>query len=254
MNSNDYIPMPTKREKRAAIDSIVASSMPAHRSNISSVVRIFRTLGLRGLFFDNADTVLLSMVCSMAVMIMLAVDVLNASGNYTVTFAAAPILYLLLFCISRWKDRSSGIEQIRYTCVITPVHICIAQSMVFSVCGLAFGSLLAFGTAFMQQNISFWCLWCAALCSQLICSIVTMLALDRRCRLMPDIVAGGCAAVSMLLLMLRHTDVGFFVERLLQSLSATAMTIATVICITVYVLTLWNAVSRSNNILKGEMI
>jgi len=81
-----------------------------------------------------------------------------------------------------------------------------------------------------------------------------MLALDRRCRLMPDIVAGGCAAVSMLLLMLRHTDVGFFVERFLQSLSATAMTIATAICITVYVLTLWNAVSRSNNILKGEMI
>lgn len=246
--------MPTKSEKRTAIDGIIKNSMPARRSNISSIVRLFRTLGLRGLFFDNADTVLLSMVCSMAVMIMLAVDVLNASGSYTITFAAAPILYLLLFCISRWKDRSSGIEQIRYTCVITPVHICIAQSMVFSVCGLAFGSLLAFGTAFMQRNMSFWCLWCTVLCSQLICSIVTMLALDRRCRLMPDIVAGGCTAVSMLLLMLRHTDVGFFVEKLLQSLSATAMTIATAICITVYVLTLWNAVSRSNSILKGEMI
>ena len=254
MNSNDYIPMPTKSEKRTAIDGIIETSLPARRSIISSVVRIFRTLGLRGLFFDNADTVLLSMVCSVAVMIMLAVDVLNASGGYTVTFASAPILYLLLFCISRWKDRSSGIEQIRCTCVITPVHICIAQSMVFSVFGLAFGSLLALGAAFMQQNGNFWCLWCAALCSQFICSVVTMLALDRRCRLMPDVAAGGCAAVSVTLLMLRQTDVGFIVERLLQSLSATAMTIAAAICITAYVLTLWNTVSRSNNILKGELI
>ena len=254
MNSNDYISMPTQNEKRATIDSIIESSTPARRSNISSMMRIFRALGLRGLFFDTADSVVLSLLCSAVALVVFIADMLNTSGSFAVTFAVAPILYLLLFCISRWKDRSSGIEQIRYTCAITPVHICIAQSMVFSVCGIAFGSLLAFGSALMQQNGSFWCLWCVALCSQFICSIVTMLALDRRCRLLPDIAAGGCAAVSIFLLMLRNTPAGAFIEQLLQSLSVTAMTIAAAICIAVYVVTLGGAVSRSNNTLKGEMI
>ncbi len=254
MNSNDYIPMPTQSEKRAAINSIIERSMPARRTNASRLIRIFKSLGIRGLFFDAFDAVALSLLCSAVLLVVIVADAFNTTGSYIVTFAAAPALYLLLFCISRWKNRSSWIEQIRFTCMITPLHICIAQSMVFSLCGMAFGSLLAFGTTLFYQNGHFINLLCAALCAQFICSTVTMLALDRRCRLLPDIAAGGCAAVCVLLLMLRHTSVCSFIDNLLQSFSSAVMAATTAIFFAVYALTLWNAFSRSNNILKGEMI
>lgn len=243
--------MPTESEKRAAVQSILDQAMPVRKKRITMLFRLFKSVGTKYLFFDLADCILLSVMLSA---LIAAVTLFSFSEQPCLSaFAVSPVFYLTAFLLTRIKDDRSGCEQIKYTCVFTPDHLCIARSILFSIGGLIFCSLLSPAVLLIAGNAETVNIWCISLLSQLICSTVTLLSLDRKNRYLPDAAALFCLGAELLMLALRKTAFAQSIETALENISGALLTAILIFVIIAYLFAMRTTLTSLLNKSKGEV-
>jgi uncharacterized membrane protein YqjE len=105
------------------------------------VADILRALGLKYIFWNTAYSLIFA---ALTVMVVLAVFVaVPDSYRFSVTVAAAPLLYLLIAVFTETTERANGIYELKQTCHYTIQQITALRTAFYSLAGAVYTAALA---------------------------------------------------------------------------------------------------------------
>ncbi|SHI23056.1 hypothetical protein SAMN02745823_03670 [Sporobacter termitidis DSM 10068] len=166
------IPMPDENEKSVAIDAILSKGLIRQKSLGRQLRELHRALGLRSIFRDTADGMLIAAGITLGLCF-----ILFRSFPYSWTggmlFAVSPVFYLLLSLASEIKERVSGLYELKMTCRYTIRQICVFRMLYFSAAGTAFCVLIAASVSVPGGFRDFWHTLAISLCSLFLCSLLS---------------------------------------------------------------------------------
>lgn len=163
------IPMPTPDEKNRSI-SYILQNVPERPATFSqSLMELFRTFGWRGLFFGVGDA---AFVAVMGIAILFGVCIASAH-SYVLTerlygslFFVSPFTYLLLYSLTMWKEKLSGVWDLKMTCRVTLRHLTAARMLCFGGAGTLTSVMLSGAVCYVSRDaLSFFRLLGVSLCS-----------------------------------------------------------------------------------------
>lgn len=121
-------PMPTSREREAAITAILDQGL-APRPGLASVLR--SALNARALFFGVADCIFLSILAAVLLLIPLLAAAIQMDAVVPMLFLASPALYALLLGLTAWKEAQSGLLEWKETCRLSVRAVTALRMVVF---------------------------------------------------------------------------------------------------------------------------
>lgn len=174
MKNKFTIPMPTKDEKDAAIRHIVNEGMK-RTGVIEQLADIYRALGLQCIFWDTTDCFALaaiSFVCAVAV-------TMHSTTEYAaaVLFAVSPLFYVILTISVQWKERMSGLYDLKMTCKYTIPKITAFRMICFITSGIPACGVLAAIFTYKSYTNDYVRMLLISICSMFICAVIMMTAI-----------------------------------------------------------------------------
>ncbi|MFP3153414.1 hypothetical protein LQZ18_03100 [Lachnospiraceae bacterium ZAX-1] len=144
------IKMPSHDEREQNICSILELAVPAKRTFLGEIKRLWRTVGIQYAFRGVGDATAAALMISATTLITVAFFVTTigeAGGDVPVRFTPimllAPILYFSLLSFTAWKERMSGTWEVLSVCRYNLKYITAIRVIVVSAAGFAFVPLLA---------------------------------------------------------------------------------------------------------------
>lgn len=126
------IPYPTQQEKEESIRRIVSDGTPAPQSLTASLPALYRTLGLRGLFFGVGDCLFLGVLLTALVWCGVFWDCIQREAVPVVlVFFLSPVLYAMLHLLTVWKERMTGTYEQLMVCRCTLRQLTCLRMLVF---------------------------------------------------------------------------------------------------------------------------
>lgn len=130
---------PTDIEVRQALDSICDQAMKKPPKILAFLYDMAHNLGIRYIFYGTYDAVLISICVFLIACIFLGNSVLtDPSGEvqiYAVVFSLAPLLFMLLFTLSSWKEREASLYSLKMACRYTAQHLLAFRMLTAAVLG-----------------------------------------------------------------------------------------------------------------------
>lgn len=143
---------PTPEEQSADILKITEKGMLQRQSLFSCLAEMRRSLGMRVIFCNMADVLVISAFAAACILGDLVGNLTHFQETrrylYTLLFTMSPTLYLLLCLLGFWKDKLSGDFNVKMTCKYTACHLLAFRMLVFSCVSIA-------------VNVAVVCLCCA---------------------------------------------------------------------------------------------
>lgn len=138
------IQMPTHEEKERAIHTIVRDGLPHKQSILVAMPELFKTIGLRNLFWGTEDCIFLAIICAIAFALVFVLPITLYSGfQYLALFIISPLFYSLLHIITAWKELQNGTYEIKMTCHYTLRELTALRMLFFSGFSVILDVLLA---------------------------------------------------------------------------------------------------------------
>lgn len=142
MRENEKIPVLSESERKESIKFIIQNGMPEKQSLISVIPDVFRSVGLRGLFFGVSDCVYLALLASAVLWLcILSVTEMNSTLLY-VLFAASPFLYASLHFLTSWKEMMNGTYELMMTFRCSLKQLTVLRMLVFGSLSVVLSVLL----------------------------------------------------------------------------------------------------------------
>lgn len=130
-NRWNEIPMPTEAEKNAAVAQILDAGLPARPGLWGMLTETFQMVGVRGLFFGEADCLFLSALFLVLCLLPAAATAAQQGPVGPVLFLLSPALYAALHLLTAWKEFQSGTWEWRQTCRVSLRTITALRMLVF---------------------------------------------------------------------------------------------------------------------------
>lgn len=143
------IPMPTTAEKDAAVARILDEGLPARPGLWHMLTETLQAVGLRTLFFGEADCLFLSVLFLVLCLLPAAAAAARQGPLGPALFLLSPALYAALHLLTAWKEVQSGTLEWRQSCRIS-LRTMTALRM------LVFGSVSVL--VCVPANLLLWCL------------------------------------------------------------------------------------------------
>ena len=164
----DTIPMPTAAEKDAAVAQILDAGLPVQPGLLRGLAETLQAVGLRSLFFGEADCLFLSVLFLVLCLLPTAAAAVQQGPVGPALFLLSPALYAALHLLTAWKEAQSGTLEWRQTCrvslrVMTALRMLVFGGVSVLVCVPV--SLLLWYLAGGQVSFS----WLAALSVSGVC-------------------------------------------------------------------------------------
>lgn len=125
------IPMPTEAEKDAAVAQILNAGLPVQSGLWHTLMETLQAVGLRTLFFGEADCLFLSALCLLLCLLPAAAAAARQGPVGPVLFLLSPALYAALHLLTGWKEAQSGTLEWRQTCRISLRTMTALRMLVF---------------------------------------------------------------------------------------------------------------------------
>lgn len=143
------IPMPTTAEKDAAVARILDEGLSARPGLWHMLTETLQAVGLRTLFFGEADCLFLSVLFLVLCLLPAAAAAARQGPLGPALFLLSPALYAALHLLTAWKEVQSGTLEWRQSCRIS-LRTMTALRM------LVFGSVSVL--VCVPANLLLWCL------------------------------------------------------------------------------------------------
>jgi hypothetical protein len=173
------IPMPDEIEKSIAIEAILAKGLIRRKSLFRQLNAFYRNIGLRCIFWDTADVMLIAFMCTLMFVFVLTESITQSASFCGILFAISPFLFLLLSLIAEAKERMSGLYELKMTCKYTVRQISAFRMLCFSAAGMAFCGLLSAAPCFWDGYQDFWQMLVISLCALFLCSLLMIAVMNR---------------------------------------------------------------------------
>lgn len=125
------IPMPTEAEKNAAVARILDAGLPARPGLRHTLTETLQAVGLRTLFFGEADCLFLSVLFLLLCLLPAAAAAARQGPVGPVLFLLSPALYAALHLLTVWKETQSGTLEWRQACRISLRTMTALRMLVF---------------------------------------------------------------------------------------------------------------------------
>ena len=125
------IPMPTEAEKNAAVARILDAGLPARPGLRHTLTETLQAVGLRTLFFGEADCLFLSVLFLLLCLLPAAAAAARQGPVGPVLFLLSPALYAALHLLTAWKETQSGTLGWRQACRISLRTMTALRMLVF---------------------------------------------------------------------------------------------------------------------------
>lgn len=124
-------PMPTEAEKNAAVARILDAGLPARPGLRHTLTETLQAVGLRTLFFGEADCLFLSVLFLLLCLLPAAAAAARQGPVGPVLFLLSPALYAALHLLTAWKETQSGTLEWRQACRISLRTMTALRMLVF---------------------------------------------------------------------------------------------------------------------------
>lgn len=135
------IEYPTDIEVQQTINDICDRTMKKPHKILSFVHDMAHNLGMRYIFYGTYDVILVSICVYLIAGFWLGNSILtNPSGKvqiYAVVFSLSPLLFMMLFTLSYWKEREANLYSLKMVCRYTVKHLLAFRMLTASVLGFA---------------------------------------------------------------------------------------------------------------------
>lgn len=125
------IPMPTEAEKDAAVAQILDAGLPVRTGLWHTLAQTLQAVGLRTLFFGEADCLFLSALCLLLCLLPAAAAAARQGPLGPMLFLLSPALYAALHLLTGWKEAQSGTLEWRQTCRISLSTMIALRMLIF---------------------------------------------------------------------------------------------------------------------------
>ena len=147
------VPYPDEQEVRGEVESILARSLPPHRSFADDIFRMIREVGLKHLFRDWTELIYVSLITiSLLVLMMTAYGSGTTpvpSMTYVLLFTLSPVLYLSIALLFFAGKRDQDTYEVEMVCKYNVYQLAALRMLVFgtaaiavNTAGVGIGSLL----------------------------------------------------------------------------------------------------------------
>ena len=138
---NTEINLPDAIELDNAIDSIVTAGLVQPQSLWSYLAELRRCLGLKIIFMDAAQAVILTATAICGV--LLAFPIIASERVYTALFALSPMLFSMFVLFTETIEQYNGLYELKMTCKYTIRQIAAFRTLCFSLAGMVFCTFLS---------------------------------------------------------------------------------------------------------------
>jgi hypothetical protein len=128
------IQMPDPIEKNAAIESILSYGLIRPKSLWGQLAELYRSLGLRAIFWDTGQSVVIAICISICFGLMLYF--MRTRYIYASLFVLSPMLFLLSTLTTEIIERAGGLHELKMTCKYTPQQVAAFRMLCFSGLGV----------------------------------------------------------------------------------------------------------------------
>lgn len=139
------IPYPSDDQIQAASQKICCEALPQRETVISFVNNMTTNMGLKNIFYGTYDTMAIAvsvfLVIGMAVPAMLHTDSDMLNKLTVFVFAFSPMLFMLLYSLSYWKELGESVYPIKMTCKYTVHHLLAYRMLAASLASVVFNGV-----------------------------------------------------------------------------------------------------------------
>lgn len=133
------IEYPKDIEVQQEINTICDLAVEKPPGVLAFVQDMARNLGLKYIFYGTYDAILVSVCVFLIAVFWLGNSILtNPNGEvkiYAVVFSLAPLLFMLLFSLSYWKEREANLYALKMVCKYTVKYLLAFRMLTASVLG-----------------------------------------------------------------------------------------------------------------------
>lgn len=139
------IPYPSDDQIRAASQKICREAVPQRETILSFVKNMTTHMGLKNIFYGTYDTMAIAvsvfLAIGMAVPAMLPMDEELLNKLTVFVFAFSPMLFMVLYTLSYWKELGESVYPIKMTCKYTVHHLLAYRMLAASLASVVFNSV-----------------------------------------------------------------------------------------------------------------
>lgn len=129
------IPMPTEAEKKESISYIKKEGLERKDNLFTAVVRVYREIGMRNIFFGVADCIYIALVIALAAFGF--AFSLNSDELRCAVSLVSPLFFIAAQYLTVWKDSMTGTYEVKAACKYKPSHITAFRMLFFSTVSIA---------------------------------------------------------------------------------------------------------------------
>lgn len=130
---------PSQDEKDRSIDYILSRGLTRPRTLWQHVCELHRALGLRFLFLNTAQPVIISAALMIGFTALFPLP--YEQYKFAVLFAAAPIFFIFAVLLTEWAERMNALYELKMTCKYTIRQIAAFRVLCFSWIGMVLCTL-----------------------------------------------------------------------------------------------------------------
>lgn len=130
------IPYPRDEQIKTASQIICQKALPQKETIFTFIKNMTTHLGLKNIFAGTYDTIAIALFVSLIIGIVAPISIRSSSNvqdELTIfVFAFAPMLFMLMYALSYWKEYGEAVYQIKMTCKYTVHHLLAYRMLVTS--------------------------------------------------------------------------------------------------------------------------
>ena len=127
-------------EKDASIEYILSQGLVKPQSIRNLINEMFHVVGLRYIFWDMSQAILIALSATAAVIILASLrnPVIVGQQGYSTVFTLAPVLFIFTEFSSVLMERVEGIYELKMTLKYTAKQVTAFRTLCFSLIGVVF--------------------------------------------------------------------------------------------------------------------
>lgn len=139
------IPYPSDEQIQAASRTICREALPQRETVLSFIKNMTTHMGLKNIFYGTYDTMAIAvsvfLAIGVAVPAMLHMDEELLNKLTVFVFAFSPMLFMLLYTLSYWKELGESVYPIKMTCKYTVHHLLAYRMLAASMASVVFNGV-----------------------------------------------------------------------------------------------------------------